>query len=141
MFGKRPPRRVPILPGVSTVAGEPLRILIVDDDDVFRDSLRMLLGRDERVVVVGLAHDHPSALEAVGTGVDVAVVDVLIGRTYGFEIVETLRATVPDAVVMMMSGLDPSEYQAEAVRAGAHAVVDKSAIARDGVDAILRNLA
>jgi DNA-binding NarL/FixJ family response regulator len=126
---------------MSEVAREPLRILVVDDDEVFRDSLQMLLDRDERVVVVGLAHDQPSALAAVGTGIDVAVVDVRIGRTYGFEIVESLRASLPDAVVMMMSGLDVSEYQADAVRAGAHAVVAKSAIARDGVDAILRNLA
>jgi DNA-binding NarL/FixJ family response regulator len=137
MFGKRR-RRCPA--DTSPVADDGharVRILIVDDDDVFRDSLRLLLEQDQRVTVVSAAGDGAGAATAARDDFDVALVDVIVGHNYGFEIVQSLRMLVPRAIVLMMSGLDPSEYAAEATAAGAHGVIDKGAFVKRGADAIL----
>jgi DNA-binding NarL/FixJ family response regulator len=45
-----------------------VRLLIVDDDDVFRTSLRHLLGEDARIAVTGIAEDLDTAMVAAADG-------------------------------------------------------------------------
>jgi DNA-binding NarL/FixJ family response regulator len=92
------------------------------------------------VDVVGVAHDFESALAAAGQGADTVLVDVLLKRSKGYEIVAALRAHHQRIAVLMMSGLDANEYEREAIAAGADGIVPKAAFVTDGSEALVRAL-
>ena len=118
---------------------QPLEVLIVEDDETFSQALATFLDRDDRIVVLGVAHDLATALaELRKNEVDVALVDVRLGRNDGFDVVEALRRQHPSLVALMMSGLDASEFRQRAEAAGADGVVEKTALARDARGAVIR---
>ena len=116
----------------------PIRVVIVDDHAVFADALALLLDREPRVEVVGVA---ASALEgvdlAVGCEADVVLMDVGLPRIDGLEGTRRLRKLRPEASVIILSGFDRDELRAEAERAGAAEVLTKGFIHDTVVDAIL----
>lgn len=118
-----------------------MRLVIVDDDDVFRTSLWHLLGDDPRIEIAGVADDLQSALAVVADGVDTVLVDVLLGQKSGFEVVAELRRKNDRLVLLMMSGLDASEYEHEARAAGAHGIVTKTSFVGNGVEALIAAVA
>jgi two-component system, response regulator YesN len=118
---------------------QPLEVLIVEDDETFSTALATFLDRDDRITVLGVARDLASALaEANKNEVDVALVDVRLGRIDGFGVVEALRSEHPSLVALMMSGLDASEFEQRAHAAGADGVLEKTDLARDARDAVIR---
>jgi DNA-binding NarL/FixJ family response regulator len=118
---------------------EPLEVLIVEDDDTFSMALASFLERDDRIVVLGVARDLATALVEAGRNtVDVALVDVRLGRIDGFGVVEALRQEHPSLVALMMSGMDASEFAQRARAAGADGVLEKTTLARDARDAVIR---
>jgi len=118
---------------------QPLEVLIVEDDDTFSEALATFLERDDRITVLGIAHDLATALaEASAHEVDIALVDVRLGRIDGFGVVEALRHEHPSLVALMMSGLDASDFEQRAHDAGADGVVEKTTLARDARDAVIR---
>jgi two-component system NarL family response regulator len=120
------------------LARDPLSVLIVDDDAVFGESLRMFLDGDERLRVDAVATDLVGALRAAReTQFDLALVDVRLMQEDGFAVAEALRALDPAIVAVMMSGLDVADYEERAVKAGARALLQKTDIVRRGRDAIV----
>lgn len=114
----------------------PVRLLIVDDNEIYRESLRHLLDGDDRIDVAGVAHDLNSAI-AAAAGVDAVLIDVLLEQSTGYEIVTALRAHHQHIALLMMSALDESDFEREALEAGADGVVTKGAFLSDGADALV----
>jgi DNA-binding NarL/FixJ family response regulator len=118
---------------------QPLEVLIVEDDETFSTALATFLDRDDRITVLGVARDLATALaEANKNEVDIALVDVRLGRIDGFGVVEALRSEHPSLIALMMSGLDASEFEQRAHAAGADGVLEKTDLARDARDAVIR---
>jgi DNA-binding NarL/FixJ family response regulator len=117
----------------------PLEVLIVEDDETFSAALAAFLDRDDRIVVLGVASDLATALARANENeVDVVLVDVRLGRIDGFGVVEALRSEHPSLIALMMSGLDASEFEQRAHAAGANGVLEKTVLARDARDAVIR---
>jgi two-component system, LytTR family, response regulator len=71
----------------------PLRALIVDDEPLARDGLRLMLGGMPDVHVVGEAGDGAAAVRAIGTLCpDVVLLDVQMPGQSGFDVVERVAA-------------------------------------------------
>jgi DNA-binding NarL/FixJ family response regulator len=117
-----------------------VRLLIVDDDEVYSESLRHLLDGDDRIDVVGTAHDLASAM-AAADGADAVLVDVRLRTSKGYEIVAALRDHHRRIALLMMSALDATDYEREALEAGADGIVPKGAFLTDGADALVRAVA
>src|SRR5262249_22985366 len=67
-------------------AQSPVRVVIVDDHRLFVDALALLLGRDERLEVIGRASDGPTAIDVVVDGrAEVVVIDVRMPEVDGIE--------------------------------------------------------
>ena len=68
-----------------------LKALIVDDEELAREGIRMMLGREPDVEVVGEAADGPSASRAIAAlSPDVIFLDVRMPGFDGFELLERL---------------------------------------------------
>ena len=111
-------------------------LLLVDDDEVFRERLGRAL-RERHLDVVAAA-DHDAALAAAGrTSIDYAVIDLRMPSGTGLALIEPLLATAPKARIVMLTGYGSIASAVEALRLGAHDYLSKPADA----DQILAALA
>ncbi len=99
---------------------EPIRILLVEDNDVFRQALELLLGFEAGFEVVGAVVDGTSVVAACeALDPDVVVMDFRLPGMDGVEATAALQAARPEvAVVCLTASASPRELEALA-RAGA----------------------
>ncbi len=107
-----------------------VRVLLVDDQAMFRAGIAMVLGSQPDLAVVGEAGDGAEALEQVGsTSPDVVLMDLEMPGTGGVEatraIVERYGDRAPNVLVLTTFDLD--EAAASAIEAGASGFLLKSA--------------
>jgi two-component system, NarL family, response regulator DesR len=98
----------------------PVRILLVEDNDVFRDALELLLGmRSDVEVVASVADGAAVVAAAIEHRPDVVLMDYRLPGMNGIEATTEVLAAVPDvAVVALTASADAAEREA-LVEAGA----------------------
>jgi RNA polymerase sigma factor (sigma-70 family) len=102
------------------VSTAPVRVLVVDDDDLMRAGLAAVLSSDETVDVVGEASDGRSALERVrALGPDVVLMDVRMPDLDGIAATREVVAAFPDAKVVILTTFERDDYIFGALNAGA----------------------
>ena len=81
-----------------------IRVLVVDDDEVFVESLRVLLGRDPSITFAGTAGTAGEAEQvAKACEPDVVLIDFDLLDGEGARLTEAIRALVPDAQVLVLT--------------------------------------
>jgi CheY-like chemotaxis protein/DNA-binding transcriptional ArsR family regulator len=101
-----------------------VRILLVDDDAVFREELGDLLSSEGHTV--DSAPSVPKALEILeGDDFDVVFTDLKMPRHPGTELVRAVRARWPRTMVVMITGYATVETAVEAMRDGAFDYIRK----------------
>ncbi|HSJ58488.1 MAG TPA: response regulator transcription factor [Anaerolineae bacterium] len=114
-----------------------IRVLLVDDQRLMREGLRILLEMEPDLQVVGEAGDGGPALEAYAKLVpDVVLMDVRMPGMDGVEATRRLRARWPDARVMILTTFDDDEYVFEGLRAGAMGYLLKDVSGHDLAEAV-----
>lgn len=100
------------------------RILVVDDEDIVVQScLRILADGD---YVVHVARGGEEALEKVDeTDYDVLVIDVMMPRVNGLEVLQYVKQKRPESQVLIFTGLSQSETALRAQELGAFAYLPK----------------
>lgn len=84
------------------------RVLIVDDERLFAELLRVALRSAEGIDVVDVVHDVQTAVRRMTeTRPDVVLADYHLPDGTGSDIARTVRATLPDTSVLILTG-DPS---------------------------------
>jgi DNA-binding NarL/FixJ family response regulator len=97
-----------------------IRVLITDDHKVVRQGLRMFLGLDPEIEIVGEAENGAEAIEKVRLlEPDVVLMDLLMPVMGGIEAIGKLRAELPDTEVVAMTSVLEDAAVVGAVRAGA----------------------
>jgi two-component system response regulator DesR len=119
----------------------PVRILLVEDNDVFRDALELLLGmRDDVEVVASVGDGAAVVAAALEHRPDVVLMDYRLPGMNGIEATTEVVAAVPDiAVVALTASADAAEREA-LVEAGAVTCLTKDQ-ELDEIVAAIRNAA
>ena len=113
-------------------AERPVRVLIVDDEPALRRSLARLLMT--RGMEVFSAEDGDSGLSLLDSEkIDVALVDLMMPKVGGLQVLEQVRARHPDLEVIMMTAYGDIETAVHAVRAGAYHFLAKPFRSNDEV--------
>jgi DNA-binding NarL/FixJ family response regulator len=113
----------------------PIKVLIADDDEVFRESLRTLIDGQPELSVVAAAADGLQALElADDLHPDAAVVDLHMPRLDGVTTVSRLRRDHPSLCLIVVTGDADVTLHRAASEAGADVVLEKRELARGLVD-------
>jgi DNA-binding NarL/FixJ family response regulator len=113
----------------------PIKVLIADDDELFRESLRALIDGQPELWVVAAAADGLQALElADDLHPDAAVVDLHMPWLDGVTTVSRLRRDHPSLCLIVVTGDADVTLHRAASEAGADVVLEKHELARGLVD-------
>jgi DNA-binding NarL/FixJ family response regulator len=116
------------------------RVLLVDDDPLVRSALRLMLGGQADLEVVGEAADGREGLRRIAElGPHVVLMDIRMPKMNGLEATRTLLgrsgASAPPKVIVLTT-FDADEYVVEALAAGADGFLLKDTAPAEIVDAI-----
>jgi DNA-binding NarL/FixJ family response regulator len=111
----------------------PVRLLLVEDNDVYREALEFVLRLRDDVTVVGAVADGSSAASSCAElRADVVVIDYRLPDIPGSEVAAEIRETCPGAAVVFLSASTGTEER-EAARIARVTLVRKD----EGVDALV----
>jgi two-component system chemotaxis response regulator CheB len=103
------------------------RVLVVDDDPVYRRVLSRVLEKMEGVELVGTAPSVTAAIRRLESGtIDVVTVDLVLGTESGTELLRWLPGHRPDVIpILLTSGTPETRTEVDAILLGAAAFVRK----------------
>lgn len=114
-----------------------IRVLVVDDHELFRTGLVRLLGDYPSLVVVGEAGSADEGVEqALRLRPDVILMDIDMPEHDGIDATLRITAQIPDARIVMLTIYARNDYLLRAIRAGARGYVLKDASAEELIGAI-----
>ncbi len=98
----------------------PIRILIVDDHKMIRDSIRFYLENDNKYKVIGEAANGNEALDMIKQHeIDLVIMDINMDEKDGISCTQELLEINPDAKVLALTMLDESLHIKKMMNAGA----------------------
>lgn len=103
-----------------------MKFLLIDDHDLFRSGLRLLLGQlpvDIEVLEAGSVED---ALAHVDRGIGIVMLDLSMPGTSGMDALVRVREAFPDAPTVIVSSDDDPELIRQAIDLGASGFVPKT---------------
>jgi len=108
------------------IATAPVKVLIADDQTLFRAGLARMLAADPRFEIVGQARDGKDAIEqAISHKPDVVLMDLQMPRLDGVEATKELSRRMPDVRVLILSAYAVGPAVKEALENGASGYVHK----------------
>jgi two-component system nitrate/nitrite response regulator NarL len=111
---------------MQTAMGQPIRILIIDDQVIVGASLRLLLESKPGLKVVG---GTPKSSDAVVVArvehPDIILLDPDVGEADGLDVLPELLSAAPQARVLVFTGRRDRAIHCRAVRLGAMGLVTK----------------
>ena len=115
-----------------------VRVAIADDQPRFRQSLRLILGRQPDLKVVAEADNGQSAIEMVELHKpDVVLMDISMPVLNGIEATRIIMSRFPETRVIILSMHQDQSFSAQACQAGACRYLCKDCSPQDILDAVL----
>lgn len=115
----------------------PARILFVDDHQLVRDGVRVLLQGETDLAIVGTANDTAKAWAAIEEQQpDLVLMDLDLPGEGGIALTERVRTKYPQIRVLVLTGHADARHVGLALRAGARGYVVKSSGVKQLLEAI-----
>jgi DNA-binding NarL/FixJ family response regulator len=116
-----------------------IRVLLVDDQELFRSSLRLRLEHEDGIVPVGEAGTAEQAvIKTHALRPDVVLLDLVLPRRNGTDIIPDLLRVSPTPKVLVVSSHTQPTSVRQAIIAGARGYVPKRASDTELIEAIRR---
>lgn len=114
-----------------------IRVLLVDDHALMRTGLRMMLGTQEDLEIVGECETGREAIrQAQELRPDVILMDIALPDILGIEATRVIRKALPKTAVLALTMHESEEYFFEMLNAGASGYLPKKAAPTELVNAI-----
>ncbi len=114
-----------------------IRVLIADDQAVFRRGLNVVLDSEDDIEVVAEAEDGEEAVaKAEELAPDVVLMDVRMPRINGIEAARRIREMLPTTRILMLTVSDEEDDLYEAIKAGANGYLLKEISVEEVASAI-----
>src|SRR5947209_11548687 len=105
-----------------------IRVLLADDHDILRQGLKLLLGLQPEMQVVGEARTGREAVELARVlAPDVVVLDISMADMDGLEACQQIRSQQPATQILMLTMHENEDYFLQALRMGAAGYLVKKA--------------
>lgn len=111
----------------ATVKGKTLNVVIVDDSQIIRDRLTMLLNEIDAVTIVGYADNPLEATEKiVELQPDIVILDIFLSGGSGIHVLQNIRSRSVRSKVVVMTNYAQEQYRKKCFEEGADYFFDKS---------------
>lgn len=116
-----------------------IRVMIVDDHQLFIDGIKQLFETDKQINFVSEALNGKQAIEALkNTPVDIAIVDIEMPELNGIELTKYIKANCPETKVLVLTMYNDTEIINEILMAESEGYVLKNTDKKELKDAILK---
>ena len=113
------------------------RIVIVDDHEVLRQGLCLILGQEDDFEVVGETGTAKGALAlALELQPDIILLDIFLGQANGLDTAKQLQHTCPNTHIVIFTGFSEEDLLFDAVRLGVHGYLLKTMPVEDLISAL-----
>jgi len=114
-----------------------IRILIVDDHQLFREGIRRILEMEEEFEVVGIASDGEEACTLVQEFLpDIVLLDINMPNMNGVQATERIKGISPQSKIIILSIHDDENYVHQTLYSGASGYLLKEMESSDLIEAI-----
>ena len=104
------------------------RCLVVDDDEMVRVLIRLCLPSED-FEIVAEATNRVEAVEAAASArPDLVLIDLVLARDDGLATIADVRAILPDASIVVLSGMPVDKVESACLSAGADHYLTKSVV-------------
>ncbi|MEQ8677164.1 MAG: response regulator transcription factor [Aggregatilineales bacterium] len=114
-----------------------IRVLIVDDQMVVTQGLRVILEGEDDISVVGIAHNGAQAVDMIEkVEPNLVLMDLKMPTMNGIHATRTIREQYPEIFVLVLTTYSADEWVFDAIRAGASGYLLKDSDGDDIIAAI-----
>ena len=114
-----------------------VKVLLVDDHELVREGIKMILEKERDFEVVGEATDGRKALAALQEVTpDVILMDISMPNLNGFEAIFQIKRSYPDAKILVLTVHTNEEYVYKSLKAGALGYLVKDSAVSELVGAV-----
>ena len=114
-----------------------IRVLIADDQPLFRRGLNVVLHTEERIDVIAEAEDGEEAIQkAEELAPDVVLMDVRMPKVNGIQAARAIRDLVPSTKILMLTVSDEEDDLFQAIKAGANGYLLKEVSVEEVAEAV-----
>lgn len=122
---------------VQTLIMQEIKVLVVDDHQIFLDGIVSLLTDEPNIKIVGTAHNGKQAIDHIkNTTTDVVLMDINMPEMDGIEATKALRKSHPDLKILMLTMHNEPRFIKECLELGAKGYVLKNISKDDLLKAI-----
>lgn len=98
----------------------PIKVVIADDDELIRDSLKLILELDDEIIVVGTCIDGDAAYDiCTKESIDVILMDIRMSGCDGIAGTKKIKNAFPEVKVLVLTTFQDDEYISQALKNGA----------------------
>lgn len=103
-----------------------IKVIIAEDMDILRESLKYMIESENDMEVVGLAHNGKEAFELCGKHkADVVLMDIKMPCCDGLEATRLIKSSFPDTKVLILTTFEDEESISMAIKCGADGYITK----------------
>ena len=118
-----------------------IRILLVEDNHVFRESFKQSLHDHFPTVVIEEAASGEDALQKVnGHPPPLIFMDLRLPRINGLQATRKIKSAFPDIRIAILTGYDVPEYRGAALKRGAEQFFVKESLKWEGIEALVKSI-
>ena len=118
-----------------------LRVLIVEDNRVYREEFKESLCRHFPFMAVEEAENAEEALQKIdGNPPPLIFIDMRLPGINGFQLTQKIKKDFPSVRIAIVTGYDTPEYRQAALQCGAEGFLVKESLKWDEIDALVKQI-
>ncbi len=118
-----------------------LRVLLVEDNEVYRSVLKENLIKHFPSVIIDEAADSEKALEKVKAATPhLMFIDIRLPGMNGLQLTQKIKKDFPNVRIAIVTGYDLPEYRQAALQSGADGIFVKESLKWDEIEVLVKSI-